>query len=206
MLAILDYGMANLRSVQKAFEGLGHAARIITTPEEIQRTDHLVVPGVGAFRDAADVLFKTGAADAIREHVHAGRPLLGICLGLQLLFDVGHEDGTHAGLAILPGECVRFAVDAPPHQLKVPHMGWNSLAWTRDVPLFRGLQQGAYVYFVHSYHVVPKDLAIVAATAHYGEPFVAAVWKDNVTAVQFHPEKSQEVGATILKNFAEWRP
>jgi glutamine amidotransferase len=204
VLAILDYGMANLRSVQKAFERLGHPAEIISTPEQVRRADHLVVPGVGAFCDAAAVLFKSGNADAIRDHAKAGRPMLGICLGLQLLFEVGHEDGTHKGLGIVPGECVRFTVDQPPHRLKVPHMGWNGLQWERPAPLFKGLEQNSYVYFVHSYHVVPKDTSVIAATAQYGEPFVAAVWKDNVMAVQFHPEKSQEIGAAILRNFAEY--
>jgi glutamine amidotransferase len=204
VLAILDYGMANLRSVQKAFERLGHAAEIVSTPEQVRRADRLVVPGVGAFKDAAGALFASGNAEAIREHVRSGKPMLGICLGLQLLFDVGYEDGVHRGLGILGGECVRFRVDEPPYRLKVPHMGWNGLRWGQDVPLFRGLERGAYVYFVHSYHVVPKDAGVIAATAEYGEPFVAAVRKENVMAVQFHPEKSQEVGGVILKNFAEY--
>jgi len=141
MLAIVDYGMANLRSVQKAFERQGHRADIITTPEQIRRADHLVVPGVGAFADAIRVLRETGLADAICAHAAAGKPMLGICLGLQLLMDVGYEDGTHTGLGIIPGECVRFTVDAAPLHLKVPHMGWNSLTFTTApaAPLFRGL-------------------------------------------------------------------
>jgi glutamine amidotransferase len=197
--------MANLRSVQKAFERLGHAANIISTPEQVRHADRLVVPGVGAFCDAIAVLEKTGLAAAIKDHIATGKPMLGICLGLQLLVDVGYEDGVHQGMGVIPGDCVRFTVDAPPHCLKVPHMGWNALAWEREVPLFKGLQQGAYVYFVHSYHVVPKDKGIVAAQADYGGRFVAAIWKDNVMATQFHPEKSQEVGAVMLKNFAEYR-
>ncbi len=204
MLAIVDYGMANLRSVQKAFERVGHAAEIISTPEQVRQADRLVVPGVGAFCDAIDLLKKTGLAEAITQHVRTGRPMLGICLGLQLLVDVGYEDGTFDGMHILPGQCVRFTVDQPPHRLKVPHMGWNSIRWTRDVPLFKGLKQGDYVYFVHSYHVVPKDPEVIAATADYGTPFVAAIWKDNIMATQFHPEKSQHVGGVMLKNFAEF--
>jgi glutamine amidotransferase len=204
VLAIVDYGMANLRSVQKAFERLNISAEIISTPEEIKRADHLVVPGVGAFQDAIAVLKRTGLADAIKQHVQSARPVLGICLGLQLLMDVGFEEGRHEGLGLIAGECKRFTVDAPPHNLKVPHMGWNALNWTREVPLFKGLSQGAYVYFVHSYHVTPTDQNVIAATANYGDPFVAALWKDNIMATQFHPEKSQEVGAAILNNFAAY--
>jgi glutamine amidotransferase len=204
VLAIVDYGMANLRSVQKAFERLGHSAAIISTPEEVRRADRLVVPGVGAFCDAIAVLKKTGLAEAIAGHIRSGRPMLGICLGLQLLMDVGYEDGTHAGMGIVPGECVRFAVDGPPRRLKVPHMGWNAIRWEREVPLFKGLKQGSYVYFVHSYHVVPKEREVIAATADYGGPFVTAIWKENIMATQFHPEKSQEVGAAMLRNFAEY--
>jgi glutamine amidotransferase len=195
--------MANLRSVQKAFERLGHTARIISSPDEVRQADRLVVPGVGAFCDAIAVLERTGLAQAIKDHVRTGRPMLGICLGLQLLVDVGYEDGTHAGLGLIAGECVRFTIDNPPKSLKVPHMGWNGLAWDRPVPLFKGLQQGAHVYFVHSYHVVPRDPGVIGATADYGGPFVAAIWKENILATQFHPEKSQEAGAVILRNFAE---
>ena len=205
MLAIVDYGMANLRSVQKAFENVGHAAEIITTPEQVRRADRLVVPGVGAFRDAIAVLEQTGLAGAIKDHVQSGRPMLGICLGLQLLVDVGYEDGEHRGLGVIPGKCVRFTVDKPPQCLKVPHMGWNAISWERPVPLFKGLPQGANVYFVHSYYVVPADPDVIGATADYGIPFAAAIWKDNVMATQFHPEKSQEVGAAILRNFAQWQ-
>ncbi len=207
MLAIVDYGMANLRSVQKAFERLGQAAQIISTPEEIRAVDHLVVPGVGAFCDAIAVLEKTGLAAAIKDHANSGKPMLGICLGLQLLMDVGYEDGTHRGLGLVAGECVRFTVDKPPHSLKVPHMGWNSLAWDGEAPiLFKGLPKYPYVYFVHSYHVVPTDKTVIAAAADYGTPFVAAITRGNIMATQFHPEKSQEVGATILRNFANFRP
>ncbi len=208
MLAIVDYGMANLRSVQKAFERHGHAARIISAPEDIQRADRLVVPGVGAFRDAISLMDRTGLGQAIRDFAKAGKPMLGICLGMQLLMDVGYEDGTHQGLGLVAGECVRFTVDTPPLKLKVPHMGWNALQFAerggKVAPLFQGLPQDSYVYFVHSYHVVPQDHGAIAATADYGGPFVAALWKDNLMATQFHPEKSQEVGAVMLKNFAEF--
>jgi imidazole glycerol-phosphate synthase subunit HisH len=207
VLAIVDYGMANLRSVQKAFERHGHPAHIISSPDDVRRVDRLVVPGVGAFKDAIALLNRTGLSDAIRDFIRTGKPFLGICLGLQLLMDVGHEDGTHQGLGLVGGECVRFDVDSPPFSLKVPHMGWNALHFEshngKTSPLFAGLAQGAYVYFVHSYHAVPKDAATIAATADYGRPFVASLWKDNLMATQFHPEKSQQVGSLILKNFAE---
>jgi glutamine amidotransferase len=207
VLAIVDYGMANLRSVQKAFERLGHAARIISTPEQVREVDHLVVPGVGAFRDAIAVLEQTGLATAIKEHAQRGKPMLGICLGLQLLMDVGYEEGTHRGLGLIAGECVRFTVDAAPYHLKVPHMGWNSLSFPGEnsQSLFKGLPANPYVYFVHSYHVVPTDARVIAATTDYGVPFVAAIAKENILATQFHPEKSQDVGSAILKNFAEFR-
>lgn len=205
MIAIVDYGMANLRSVQKAFERHGHAAHIISKPEEVRRADRLVVPGVGAFQDAIALMNRTGLGAAIADHIKSGKPMLGICLGLQLLMDFGYEDGTHRGLGLIPGDCVRFTVDQPPQRLKVPHMGWNALKFEKPSPLFKGLEQGAYVYFVHSYHVIPKDKDIIAATADYGGPFVASIWKDNVMATQFHPEKSQETGALMLKNFAEYK-
>jgi len=208
VLAIVDYGMANLRSVQKAFERLGHSADIISTPEQVRAAGHLVVPGVGAFCDAIAVLKKSGLADAIKDHANAGKPMLGICLGLQLLADVGYEDGTHEGLGLIAGEVRRFTVDQPPYNLKVPHMGWNALKFptTEPSPLFKDLPKNPYVYFVHSYHLVPQDSRVIAALADYGEPFVAAITRGNIMATQFHPEKSQEVGATILKNFAEFNP
>jgi glutamine amidotransferase len=210
-LAILDYGMANLRSVQKGFEHVGHPAAIIARPEEIDRADRLVLPGVGAFRDAVATLRANGLVDPILAHIRKGKPFLGICLGLQMLFDVGYEDGEHRGLGVLPGACVRFDVGAAPRadgagpkgpHLKVPHMGWNGLTHVRRSPIMKGLADEAGVYFVHSYHVVPGDESVVATTTDYGRPFVSSVWKDNVVATQFHPEKSQQVGLQILANFA----
>lgn len=200
-IAILDYGMANLRSVQKGFEHVGHPAAIIARPEEIDRADRLVLPGVGAFADAVATLRANGLVEPIVEHIRKGKPFLGICLGLQMLFDVGYEDGEHRGLGVLPGKCVRFDVDQTSH-LKVPHMGWNQLVHVRPSPIMKGLADGAGVYFVHSYYAVPADPSVIATTTDYGEPFVSSIWRDNVVATQFHPEKSQAVGLQILANFA----
>ncbi len=202
MISILDYGMGNLRSVQKAFEQQGVAARIIITPDEVEASGKLILPGVGAFADAMAHLRQQDLIEPIRRHVAAGKPLLGICLGMQLIFDLGHEDGRHEGLGLVRGECVRFDVDRT-LRLKVPHMGWNQLRVEKDCPLFAGLAPGANAYFVHSYHVVPEDRSIIATTTDYGRPFVSGIAAGNVFACQFHPEKSQAVGLKILKNFAE---
>src|SRR5262245_10815256 len=191
--------MANLRSVQKAFERVGAAAEITSDPRAVAACDKLVLPGVCAFRDAIARLRETGLAGPIVEHIHTGRPFLGICLGLQLLFTRSMEDGEHTGLGVFAGDVVRFP-DQP--GLKVPHMGWNHLRFRGDCPLFRGLPQGSAVYFVHSYYPVPEDRGIAIAEADYPGPFTAAVWRDNLYATQFHPEKSQEVGLTMLRNFA----
>ena len=203
MIAIVDYGMANLRSVQKAFEQVGHRAEIISRPEQVERADKLVLPGVGAFRDAVATLRATELAGPIVRHIEGGKPFLGICLGLQMLFDVGYEDGEHRGLGVLRGKCVRFDVDEQ-LGLKVPHMGWNQLdtANGRRAPIFRDLPDAASVYFVHGYHVVPEDESVIATTTDYGRAFVSSIWRDNVMATQFHPEKSQKVGLKILENFA----
>jgi len=200
-IGIIDYGMANLRSVQKAFETVGARAQIISTPEEIDHADKIVLPGVGAFADAVRTLREKELAGPILSHIDQGKPFLGICLGLQMLFDVGYEDGQHQGLGVLKGKCVRFDVDDTLH-LKVPHMGWNQLQVRRPSPLYKDLPDGAGVYFVHGYHVVPDDDSVVATTTDYGRPFVSSVWRDNVMATQFHPEKSQRVGLKILSNFA----
>jgi glutamine amidotransferase len=200
-IAILDYDMANLRSVQKAFEHVGAAARIISTPQEVEAADRLVLPGVGAFCDAVRTLEERRLSGPIKRHIERGKPLLGICLGLQMLFEVGYEDGEHRGLGVLKGKCVRFDVDTK-QGLKVPHMGWNQLNVRRQSPLFKGLEPGSGVYFVHSYHVVPGDESVIATTTDYGGEFVSSIWRDNLMATQFHPEKSQKVGLQILANFA----
>jgi imidazole glycerol-phosphate synthase subunit HisH len=200
-ISIIDYGMANLRSVQKAFEQVGHRAEIISRPEQIEAADKVVLPGVGAFQDAVATLRAQELDAPVIRHIERGKPFLGICLGLQMLFDVGYEDGEHRGLGVLRGKCVRFGVDRT-MGLKVPHMGWNQLDVRRPSPLFNGLPEGAGVYFVHSYHVEPEDPNVIATTTDYGVPFVSSVWRDNVMATQFHPEKSQKVGLQILANFA----
>jgi glutamine amidotransferase len=198
-VAIIDYGMANLRSVQKGFEQVGHAASIIRTPEEIDAADKIVLPGVGAFKDAVRVLRETHLADAVKRHIARGKPFLGICLGLQMLFDVGYEDGEHQGLGVFRGSCVRFTVDDSAG-LKVPHMGWNQLQMHTPSPLFKNLP-GDHVYFVHSYFAQPDDPSLVSTTTDYGQTFTSSIWRDNVMATQFHPEKSQAVGLKILENF-----
>jgi glutamine amidotransferase len=199
-ILIVDYGMANLRSVQKGFEAVGHSARISAEPEQVRDTDKLVVPGVGAFRDAIARLNEAGWAEPIRDHIRAGKPFLGICLGLQLLFTRSHEDGLFAGLDVIPGEVVHLP-RAP--GLKVPHMGWNQLRFRNPGPLLRGLGDGCDVYFVHSYVGVPHDKSVIAAETDYPTPFAAVLWRDNLFATQFHPEKSQQVGLTMLRNFAQ---
>jgi glutamine amidotransferase len=198
-IVIVDYGMANLRSVQKAFEKVGHAAVISGDPNRVAEADKVVLPGVGAFRDAIARLRESHLDSPLIAHVKAGKPFLGVCLGLQLLFTTSHEDGTYAGLDLFPGEVVRFA-GVP--GLKVPHMGWNQLHVRRRGPVLADVADRSAVYFVHSYHVVPKDPGLVATETDYPTPFVSSVWADNVFATQFHPEKSQRVGLTMLRNFA----
>jgi glutamine amidotransferase len=198
-VVIVDYGMGNLRSVQKALEHVGHTAHISSTPDDIAQADRLILPGVGAFQDAIARLHATHLADLLHAHIRAGKPLLGICLGLQLLFERSAEDGDFAGLGVLPGQVVPFPTVPG---LKVPHMGWNHLHFPRACPLFRGLAAGVAVYFVHGYYAQPTDAHLIAATSDYPTPFAAAVWRENVFATQFHPEKSQAVGLAMLKNFA----
>jgi len=200
MIAIIDYQMGNLRSVQKAFERVGHAAEIVNDPAKIAAADRVVLPGVGAFGDAIAELRRRELVEPIRAAIDSGKPFLGICLGLQMLFDVGYEGGVHEGLGILRGEVRRF--DLPP-EYKVPHMGWNACQIRRPAPILNGIPDGTHVYFVHSYYVVPADPSVVAIETDYGGPFCAAIWRDNLFATQFHPEKSQDQGLRMLKNFAE---
>jgi glutamine amidotransferase len=200
-LVIVDYGMANLRSVQKAFEKVGYPAEISSDPNRIAEASKVVLPGVGAFRDAIARLRDAGLVPPLVEHIRAGKPFLGICLGLQLLFTKSYEDGEYAGLDLFPGEVVRF-----PNQpgLKVPHMGWNQLHIRRRAPHLQDMPDQAAVYFVHSYYVVPRDPSLVATETDYPTPFASAIWQDNVFATQFHPEKSQRIGLGMLRRFAAW--
>jgi glutamine amidotransferase len=198
-LVIVDYGMANLRSVQKAFERVGAPAEISGDPNRVAEAEKLVLPGVGAFRDAIARLHGAKLAGPIKEHIRAGKPFLGICLGLQLLFTRSYEDGVYEGLDLFPGDVVRF--DNVPG-LKVPHMGWNQLRIVRAAPCLRTLPPDPAVYFVHSYYVRPTDRGIVATETDYPSPFASSIWHENVFATQFHPEKSQKVGLEMLRQFA----
>ena len=200
MITIIDYQMGNLRSVQKAFEKLGHSAVVTSDPERVARADKVVLPGVGAFEVAMAELRRRDLVEPILETIRSGRPFLGICLGLQLLFDVSHENGRHEGLGVIPGEVVRFDL---PAGYKVPHMGWNQLSIRRRAPILDGLTSGVHCYFVHSYYVVPRDQNIIATETDYHRPFCSMIWRDNLFATQFHPEKSQTDGLRILSNFAE---
>lgn len=199
-IAIIDYQMGNLRSVQKGFEKVGHAAIITSDPAELAKAERIVLPGVGAFGDAIAELGRRDLVKPIKEAVASGKPFLGICLGLQLLFDVGYENGEYEGLGILHGKCVRFDL---PREFKVPHMGWNRCTIKQKAPILKDTADGTFFYFVHSYYVVPEDPRLAALEADYGNPFCAAVWKDNLFATQFHPEKSQAEGLKLLKAFAE---
>ena len=199
MIAIIDYGVGNLRSVEKAFRYIGSEASVSSDREFVSRAEAVVLPGVGAFADAMGYLERAGMIDVVKKTIYENRPFLGICLGMQLLFDYSEEGGKkYKGLGIFKGAIKRLPLDM---NLKVPHMGWNSIKYNESCPLFKNLDKNPYVYFVHSYYLTAEDRRIVAATARYGIDFDAAIWRGNVYATQFHPEKSGEVGLTILKNF-----
>ncbi len=203
-VSIIDYGMGNLRSVQKAFEKTGCQADIVTTAREVDNAGAVVLPGVGAFRKCFENLDRLGLISSIVKSIESGKPFLGICLGLQILFSESEEFGACPGLDVIRGKVVRFPTDqrdAGGALLKIPHMGWNSLAKRNPAPHCAGISEGAYFYFVHSYYVVPDDSTVIATTTDYGIEFVSSIWKDNVFACQFHPEKSQTVGLQLLKKF-----
>jgi glutamine amidotransferase len=200
MLSIINCGINNLRSVEKAFQHLGHEVRVVTRPEEIAAAEKIVLPGVAAFGATMDALRDADIIDAICAHVRAGKPFLGICVGQQLLFDWSEELGIHQGLGIVAGKVKKFP-DLP--DLKIPHIGWSALHFTRESKLFKGIENGEMVYFVHSFCAIPDDKTVIAASAHHGVEFCAAVERDNVFAVQFHAEKSSRVGLQILDNFAK---
>ena len=199
VISIINYEMGNLRSVQKALEKLGYEATVTDDAAAIAAADKIILPGVGAFSDAIAALRERNLIEPIREVVASGKPTLGICLGMQLLFETSYEDGEHQGLGILPGKVVKFDL---PHEYKVPHMGWNQVAFSKQSPLYAEINDGAHVYFVHSYYVVPTDNSVIATTTDYGGPFCSSVERDNLFAAQFHPEKSQKVGLKLLENFA----
>ncbi|MGD9126441.1 MAG: imidazole glycerol phosphate synthase subunit HisH [Planctomycetia bacterium] len=198
-IAIIDYGMGNLRSVQKGFEKVGAQAHITSDPDQVAEADKVVLPGVGAFEDAIAELRKKNLVQPVLDAINSGRPFLGICLGLHLLFDMSYENGEHQGLGIIPGRVVRFEL---PREYSIPHMGWNQLLIRRKAPILDGLDEGTQVYFVHSYYVVPDDREVIATETDYPDPFCSMIWRDNVFATQFHPEKSQAEGLKILKNFS----
>jgi glutamine amidotransferase len=196
MILILDYGMGNLRSVQKAFEQAENAVRISSDYHQISKADKIVLPGVGAFGDAMKNIEKMGFREPMLQFIATGRPFLGICLGMQLLFSDSTEKGTHAGLSVIPGRVVKF-----PAGEKVPQIGWNQVRIRNEKPLFEGIPDDTYFYFVHSYYVVPETEAAVAGTTDYGIPYASAVAAGNVFGVQFHPEKSQNPGLRLIRNF-----
>lgn len=196
MLAIIDYGMGNLRSVQKSLEKVGLSVQVVSSPAGVDDACGVVLPGVGAFADAMHNLQKTGLDQAVCRAIAAGKPYLGICLGLQLLFEHSEEWGGSPGLGILPGRVKRL-----PDLVKVPHMGWNQVDFSGECPLFAGIPAGSHFYFVHSYYCAPADAALVAGRTTYGVEFASAVWRDNIMAIQFHPEKSSRLGLQVLENF-----
>ncbi|MBI5025401.1 MAG: imidazole glycerol phosphate synthase subunit HisH [Nitrospirae bacterium] len=197
MIAIVDYGMGNLRSVEKGFLKVGVDAVVTSDSRVIDDADGVVLPGVGAFRDCMRELTNLKLTDTVVRSIEKGKPYLGICLGLQILFSESEEFGQCRGLDIFKGKVVRF----PVNELKVPHMGWNEIKVVRKNPLLEGISDGCYFYFVHSFYVVPEDNAVVSTTTDYGVTFTSMVWKDNIFATQFHPEKSQKMGLMVLRNF-----
>jgi glutamine amidotransferase len=201
MIAIIDYGAGNLGSVYKAFKYIGADVQVTADPEVVERADSLVLPGVGAFSHCMQGLESVNLTGATRKFIESGRPFLGICVGLQMLFDESEERGEACGLRILPGKVVKFRFPDRTENLKVPHIGWNTLSFRPDAPMFQGLNQGDRAYFVHSYYPDPADSGVVTATSEYGYSFCCAIQRGNVHATQFHPEKSGAVGLQILRNF-----
>lgn len=206
MIAIIDYDMGNLRSVQKGFEVVGHRAVVTRDVDMIDQASHVVLPGVGAFGDCMNNLNRYGLIDPIYRAIRDEKPFLGICLGYQLLFEESEEFGIHKGLGILPGKVKAMStVDAEGKSLKIPHMGWNTIRIDQPAPPLNGIDSGAFVYFVHSFYVEPAQAALRCTTTEYGVSFASSVWKGKVFASQFHPEKSQGIGLHILKNFGNWK-
>jgi glutamine amidotransferase len=203
MIAIIDYNVGNLYNLKNALDYQGLESRIVTEPAALAGASHIILPGVGAFRPAMDRLRAVGMEPVVRERVAAGVPFLGVCVGLQLLFDRSGEDGNHEGLGLLRGRITRFRGG---HGLKVPQIGWNQVAWQRPDPLHEGIPEGSSFYFVHSYHAVLDDPSDALGLTEYGETFPSVVRHGNLWGVQFHPEKSQNAGLRLLRNFATLRP
>jgi imidazole glycerol-phosphate synthase subunit HisH len=199
-IVIIDYGMGNLRNVQKGFEKIGFEARLTRNKNEIGRASAIVLPGVGAFKDCMENLEKYGLVEILLRSIEKGKPYLGICLGLQVLFSESKEFGSHRGLDLIQGRVVRFEPD-PEH--KVPHMGWNTIEKEKEVPMLQGIESGDFFYFVHSFYVIPDKTQWISSFTTYGKPFVSSIWKENLFATQFHPEKSQQKGLRILENFVK---
>ncbi|RUM45319.1 MAG: imidazole glycerol phosphate synthase subunit HisH [Hydrogenimonas sp.] len=202
MVAIIDYNMGNLASVRNALEKIGAASEVVSDPDAVKEYDKVLLPGVGAFGDAMEHLRHNGMDEAVKAFAKSGKPMLGICLGMQLLFSKSLEFGEHEGLGLIPGEVVPFDVKKFETPHKVPHMGWNELSVSKETPLFENLPSAFYLYFVHSYHAVTTDAYVIGKTA-YGYEFVSAVQNGNIFGIQPHPEKSHENGLKILKNFVE---
>ena len=206
MIAIIDYGMGNLRSVQKGFERVGHEAVVTRDTAVIHEASHVVLPGVGAFGDCMANVTRFGLVDSIHKVIQAGKPFLGICVGFQLLFTESEEFGCHKGLGLLPGKVKAIPLPGDvTSSYKIPHMGWNTIRVEKTAPPLQDIASESYMYFVHSFYVEPADQALVSTQTEYGTSFASSVWKDNIFATQFHPEKSQAVGLQILKNFGEWQ-
>jgi len=205
MIAIIDYDMGNLRSVQKAFAKVGYPAVVTRDPKIIRDASHIVLPGVGAFPDAMRNLEQFSLIGPIKKGIEQGKPFLGLCLGLQLLFAESEEFGVHRGLNVIKGRTVRFQIsgNAAETKLSIPHMGWNTIEIKTPSPIFKDVPNGSYFYFVHSYYVLPEDRYWISTTTEYGVEFASSIWKDNIFACQFHPEKSQEQGLKLLARFAE---
>ena len=196
MIGIVDYGMGNLHSVLNAFLSLGKKAKIISRPQELKRMTSCVLPGVGAFGDAMNILNRSGMSQAIKEYIDTDRPFMGICLGFQLLFESSQESPKTKGLGIVKGRVVRFS-----GKIKIPHIGWNQLKIVNKNPLLKGIKNGSFVYFCHSYYVQPKENKVVIGKTNYSKDYASVIAKGNVFGIQFHPEKSQAIGLKILENF-----
>ncbi len=199
MIAIIDYGMGNLRSVEKGFQKTGIDVKVTDKPADVRNAQGVVLPGVGAFKGCMNELCDLNLNEAVTETIRGGKPYLGICLGLHVLFTESEEFGSSRGLDIVKGRVVRFNPDNK--ELKIPQMGWNQLNIKNNNPLFKGIPDKSYFYFVHSYYVAPEDNSIISTTTDYGIEFTSSIWKDNIFAVQFHPEKSQSLGLQVLRNF-----